>query len=83
MTEINRSEAPELDAERITQLIMDISDDRLDSYLDGLLRSSGSALRHYTLPGARAKMRAVLRGILDDAAVLILCGDEHFNNNGK
>lgn len=43
-------------------------DERLDAHLDSVLRASGSALRHYTMEGTRAALRAAMRAAIAEEA---------------
>jgi hypothetical protein len=38
--------------------------DNIDAALDSVLRASGSALKHYTLPGNLEKMREAMRKVM-------------------
>ena len=38
--------------------------ERIDANLDRILRASGSALRHYTMPSTLAAMRREMRAIM-------------------
>lgn len=42
---------------------------RIDAALDHVLKASGSALRHYTLPGTLKAMRNAMLEILSDAYI--------------
>ncbi len=42
---------------------------RIDAALDSVLRASGSALRHYTLPGTLQAMRDAMRRIMVDSYI--------------
>lgn len=43
------------------------TDQDVDRHLDAVLRASGSALKHYSLPNALAKMRAAIRAAMTGA----------------
>lgn len=42
---------------------------RIDAALDSILRASGSALKHYTLPGKLEAMRKVMRKVMSDSYI--------------
>lgn len=42
---------------------------RIDSALDSVLRASGSALKHYTLPGTLEAMRDAMRKVMSDSYI--------------
>lgn len=42
---------------------------RIDAALDSVLRASGSALRHYTLPGTLEAMRDAMRKVMSDSYI--------------
>ncbi len=42
---------------------------RIDAALDSVLKASGSALRHYTMPKSLADMREAMRKVMSDAYI--------------
>ena len=42
---------------------------RIDAALDSVLKASGSALRHYTMPKTLADMREAMRKVISDAYI--------------
>lgn len=42
---------------------------RIDANLDSVLRASGSALKHYTLPGTLEAMRDAMRKVMSDSYI--------------
>lgn len=42
---------------------------RIDAALDSVLRASGSALKHYTLPGTLEAMREAMRKVMTDSYI--------------
>ena len=42
---------------------------RIDAALDSVLKASGSALRHYTMPKSLADMREAMRKVISDAYI--------------
>jgi len=42
---------------------------RIDAALDLVLKASGSALRHYTMPKSLADMREAMRKVISDAYI--------------
>lgn len=42
---------------------------RIDNALDSVLRASGSALKHYTMPKTLADMRAAMRKVMSDSYI--------------
>ena len=42
---------------------------RIDAALDSVLKASGSALRHYTMPKTLADMREAMRKVMSDAYI--------------
>jgi len=42
---------------------------RIDAALDSVLKASGSALRHYTMPRSLADMREAMRKVISDAYI--------------
>ena len=42
---------------------------RIDAALDSVLKASGSALRHYTMPGSRDRMREAMRKIMSESYI--------------
>lgn len=42
---------------------------RIDAALDSVLRASGSALKHYTLPGTLEAMRDAMRKVMSDSYI--------------
>lgn len=42
---------------------------RIDAALDSVLRASGSALKHYTLPGTLEAMREAMRKVMIDSYI--------------
>ena len=42
---------------------------RIDAALDYVLRASGSALKHYTLPGTLDVMREAMRKVMSDSYI--------------
>ena len=42
---------------------------RIDVALDSVLKASGSALRHYTMPKTLADMREAMRKVMSDAYI--------------
>lgn len=43
--------------------------ERIDSALDKVLKASGSALRHYTLPATLQAMRAAMRDVISESYI--------------
>ena len=43
--------------------------ERIDAALDAVLRASGSALKHYTMPSSLEKMRDAMRKIMSDSYI--------------
>ena len=41
----------------------------IDAALDSVLKASGSALRHYTMPKSLADMREAMRKVISDAYI--------------
>jgi len=44
-------------------------EERIDAALDSVLKASGSALRHYTMPKTLADMREAMRKVMSDAYI--------------
>ena len=44
--------------------------ERIDANLDRILRASGSALRHYTMPSTLAALRREMRAIMVEESVV-------------
>ena len=44
-------------------------DERIDAALDSVLKASGSALKHYTMPSSLNKMRAAMRKVMATAYI--------------
>jgi len=44
-------------------------DERIDAALDSVLKASGSALRHYTMPKSLADMREAMRKVMSDSYI--------------
>lgn len=44
-------------------------DQRIDAALDSVLRASGSALKHYTLPGTLEAMREAMRKVMSESYI--------------
>lgn len=42
---------------------------RIDAALDRVLKASGSALKHYTMPGTLEKMREAMRNVMSEAYI--------------
>lgn len=42
---------------------------RIDAALDSVLKASGSALRHYTMPKTLADMREAMRKVMSDSYI--------------
>lgn len=42
---------------------------RIDANLDAVLRASGSALHHYTLPGTLEAMREAMRKVMSESYI--------------
>ena len=42
---------------------------RIDAALDSVLRASGSALKHYTMPGTLEAMREAMRRVMSDSDI--------------
>ena len=42
---------------------------RIDTALDSVLKASGSALRHYTMPKTLADMREAMRKVMSDSYI--------------
>lgn len=42
---------------------------RTDANLDSVLRASGSALKHYTLPGTLEAMREAMRKVMSESYI--------------
>lgn len=42
---------------------------RIDANLDSVLRASGSALKHYTLPGTLEAMREAMRRVMSESYI--------------
>lgn len=42
---------------------------RIDAALDSVLKAAGTALRHYTMPGSRDRMREAMRQIMSEAYI--------------
>jgi len=42
---------------------------RVDAALDSVLRASGSALKHYSLPGTLESMREAMRRIMSESYI--------------
>ncbi|WP_285275276.1 hypothetical protein [Halopseudomonas bauzanensis] len=45
------------------------SEQRIDAALDSVLRASGSALRHYTMPSTLEAMREAMRKVMSDSYI--------------
>ena len=43
--------------------------DNIDAALDSVLRASGSALKHYTMPAMLDKMRKAMRKVMSDSYI--------------
>ncbi len=48
---------------------MNTKDVLIDAALDSVLKASGSALRHYTMPKSLADMREAMRKAMSDAYI--------------
>lgn len=44
-------------------------DERIDAALDSVLKASGSALKHYTMPKTLADMREAMRKVMSDSYI--------------
>lgn len=44
-------------------------EERIDANLDAVLRASGSALKHYTMPRTLARMREAMRKVMVDSYI--------------
>lgn len=44
-------------------------DERIDAALDSVLKASGSALKHYTLPSNLQRMREAMRKVMSDSYI--------------
>lgn len=42
---------------------------KIDEALDSVLRASGSALRHYTMPKTLTEMRAAMRKVMSESYI--------------
>ena len=42
---------------------------RIDANLDSVLRASGSALKHYTMPGTLKAMRDAMRKVMSESYI--------------